>query len=344
MRLVFLLSVLLIPLGPMAASAQATIEKTTEFRAAPDGVLLASIRPGTPVVAGTARGAWTSVTLEGYIHRSVLGGARDTFAISAGVNGAALRASAGLSGKMLAEMRKGMGLQLVSRRGEWTRVRRRGWVRSTSLAKTRAEAPAPRRSPSPQPVAPSAPPAQAVADTGAGAAVESPTATGALSVERSAQLRLSPDSGRSFATLDSGARVTTLARDRGWVRVQVEGWVRAEELAPLDRTVLTTISAADLRAEPERYQGELVRWRVQKIALQRADPLRKGFAPDEPYLLARGPGAERSLLYLALPASLVEEARRVEPLATILVTARVRTGRSEPSGVPLLEVQSIARP
>jgi hypothetical protein len=106
--------------------------------------------------------------------------------------------------------------------------------------------------------------------------------------------------------------------------------------------MLTSVSAADLRAQPERYEGQTVRWDVQKIALQTADPLRKGLAPDEPYLLARGPGEEHSLLYLALPPSLVEQARRVEPLAHIVVTARVRTGRSEPSGVPLLDVVSIA--
>jgi hypothetical protein len=172
---------------------------------------------------------------------------------------------------------------------------------------------------------------------------EPASAPGALAIERRAELRTSPDGGSGIATLDSGARVTPLARERGWVRVQVEGWVRAEDLVPAGGGVLTAISAADLRAAPERYVGETVRWQVQKIAVQTADPLRSGFAPDEPYLLARGPGTEQALLYLALPANLVEEARRIEPLATILITARVRAGRSEPSGVPLLDVQSIAR-
>jgi hypothetical protein len=351
MRPVFLLCTLLVPfatLVPLAASAQTTVEKAAEFRAAPDGALLASVRPGTPVVAGAAKGAWTAVTLEGFVHRSVLGGARDTFAISAGVDGAALRAAGSPSGKMLAEMRKGMGLHAVSRSGEWTRVRRQGWVRSASL--TKAPAPAPERAPAPArreqsaPATPRAPRPAPPADTGGGRAASEPSpAPGALAVERRAELRSSPDGGSSVATIDSGARVTTLARDRGWVRVQVEGWVRAEELVPARGAVLTSVSAADLRADPERYRGEIVRWQVQVIALQTADPLRQGFAPDEPYLLARGPGAERSLLYLALPATLVQEARRIEPLATVLVTARVRMGRSEPSGVPLLDVQSIAR-
>ncbi|MBX6332985.1 MAG: hypothetical protein IRY91_14150, partial [Gemmatimonadaceae bacterium] len=163
-----------------------------------------------------------------------------------------------------------------------------------------------------------------------------------LAVGRRTTLRRAPD-GPALAVLDSSTHVTTIARERGWVKVRVEGWVRAAELTTTDTTVLTTISAADLRAEPERYRGQTVRWQVQKIAFQTADPLRRGLAPDEPYLLARGPGDESALLYLALPPSLVEQARRIEPLAEITVTARVRSGKSEPSGVPLLDVESIVQ-
>jgi hypothetical protein len=80
---------------------------------------------------------------------------------------------------------------------------------------------------------------------------------------------------------------------------------------------------------------------VQAIAVQSADPLRKGLAPDEPYLLARGPGSESSLLYLALPPALVASARALQPLAYVMVLARVRQGRSDPSGVPILDVLRI---
>lgn len=167
-----------------------------------------------------------------------------------------------------------------------------------------------------------------------------PPAATALALERRTALYTAPDAG-TLGTIDSSARVTAIARDRGWVRVQVEGWVRAQDLGSSDSSVLTTISAADLKAQPDRYRGQVVRWIVQKIAVETADPLRKGMAPDEPYILARGPGQENSLLYLALPSSLVDQAKRIDALATITVTARVRAGRSEPSGVPLLDVLSI---
>lgn len=184
-------------------------------------------------------------------------------------------------------------------------------------------------------------PARAMVDSApaAPAPVASPAT---LAAGRRTALLTAPDGGGDVAELAPGARVTTVARDRGWVRVQVDGWVRAADLAPVDSTTLTTVSAADLRAEPDKFRGQTVRWQVQMIAFQTADPLRKDMAPDEPYLLARGPGGEGSLLYLALPPSLVEQGKQLEPLSTFIVTARVRAGRSTPSGVPLLDVIAIA--
>ena len=79
--------------------------------------------------------------------------------------------------------------------------------------------------------------------------------------------------------------------------------------------------------------------------MQTADPLRKGLNPDEPYLLARGPGSESALLYVAVPATLLAIARTVASLAPIPVTlvATVRSGRSEPVGVPILDAQSLVK-
>jgi hypothetical protein len=96
-----------------------------------------------------------------------------------------------------------------------------------------------------------------------------------------------------------------------------------------------------LRADPAGAHGKLVRWEVQVLSLQTADALRKDLAPDEPYLLARGPGHENAILYLAVPPSLLAAARSIRALTTVTVTARVRNGRSEPVGVPILDMLSI---
>jgi len=123
----------------------------------------------------------------------------------------------------------------------------------------------------------------------------------------------------------------------------VEGWVRDADLQPSDASLYPSLSAADLRADPDANRGKTVRWRVQVIALQTADPLRRDLAPNEPYLLAKGPGTEDALLYLAVPPSLLPSARDLDPLSTITVVARVRVGRSTPSGVPILDIERIAQ-
>jgi hypothetical protein len=356
MRLLPLLSLSLFL--PVAASAQTTLTSNAHLRATPDGVLIATLHNGATVEAGKRSGDWTRVTVEGYVYKTGIGGKRDTFRISAASDGVLIRASASPTGKQLASMKEGMGLVRIGSRGDWVRVRRTAWVHSSLLAKERTRASA-RTGEGTRP----APARPAAAPTGATAAADAPNdststehgevddasdstggkadAASTMVAHRATELRVAPG-GKRVAALDSSASVAVLARERGWTFVRVEGWVPDSILVPEAGSMLTAISAADLRAEPDRYTGQTVRWEVQKIALQTADPLRKGLAPDEPYLLARGPGDEHSLLYLALPRSLVEQARHIEPLARLVVTARVRTGRSEPSGVPLLDVLSIA--
>lgn len=346
-------------LAPVCLVAQSTVTSQTALRSAPNASAVAQVRSGASVSTSTTQRGWSKVTLEGYVHRSVVGGRQGSYSISVNADGGAfLRSTPSRSGRVIALMADGSGLTKVSTRGEWIRVRRTGWLMASALraseptvASKRREAakkPAARRAPAAlTTVARHAPPATkssgnttavAEGDVTPDSATQAVTA---LALARRTTLYMAPDAG-SLGTIDSSARVTAVARDRGWVRVQVEGWVRAQDLGPSDSTVLTTISAADLRSQPDRYRGQVVRWVVQKIAVETADPLRKGMAPDEPYILARGPGQENSLLYLALPSSLVDQAKRIDPLTAITVTARVRAGRSEPSGVPLLDVLSIA--
>jgi hypothetical protein len=142
--------------------------------------------------------------------------------------------------------------------------------------------------------------------------------------------------------LAKGATVNVIARDRDWVRVRLEGWVRETDLVVSD-TTLRPLSAADIRSDPVNSKGKLVHWEIEAVALQTADPLRTGLQPGEQYLLALGPGTEKTLVYIAVPESLLASARSLPPLARVTVTARVRNGRSEPAGVPILDLQSLTR-
>jgi hypothetical protein len=153
-------------------------------------------------------------------------------------------------------------------------------------------------------------------------------------------LRTAPDA-RALATIAQGTPITPLARDRGWVRVRLEGWVPERDLAPADTSVRVGVSAADLRADPQGTRGKMVRWTVQVLARQTADALRRDLAVNETYLLARGPEDENALLYLVVPPSLLESTKSISTLSNVMITARVRTGKSDLVGVPILDLLTI---
>src|SRR5215213_3030452 len=91
---------------------------------------------------------------------------------------------------------------------------------------------------------------------------------------KSTPIRTAPTNGATatpaVGQLAKGATVDVIGRDRGWVRVRLEGWVRESELAVADST-LRPLSAADIRNDPAGSRGKLVQWHVEAVALQTAD-------------------------------------------------------------------------
>lgn len=161
-------------------------------------------------------------------------------------------------------------------------------------------------------------------------------------VESLVALRAAPSSA-IIGAVQKATTVSVIARDHGWTRVRLEGWVPDSLLAPADTTFRAGLSAADLRADPASARGKTVVWNVQFLALQTADPLRHGLEDGEPYILAKGPNMENALSYLVVPPSLLGTARALQPLERITVTARVRDGKSDPVGIPILDIQTIRR-
>jgi|SRR5688500_2368173 len=155
-------------------------------------------------------------------------------------------------------------------------------------------------------------------------------------------VRSAPAAGPTVGQVLKGGTVDVIARDGDWVRVRMEGWVREADLIASD-TTLRQLSVADIRSNPAAAQGKLVRWEVEAVALRSADPLRTGLQTGEQYLLALGPGAEKALVYIAVPEALLAGVRSLPPLSPIIVTARIRDGRSQPAGVPILDLESITR-
>jgi hypothetical protein len=279
------------------------------------------------------------VTFEGWIASLRVEDRRDTLdRMVRGSGTAPLRVADGPGQTILADLEPGALLKRLSERNGWTRIRRSAWVRTASL---RRETAPPRGNAAPPPRTP--PPRDETTNT-ASRSGEAPPAAGSQSqrTTRQTALRAAPG-GAERASVAAGASVEALARSEGWVRVRIEGWVPERDLTVADSMAASAVSAADLRADPDQYRGRVLRWEVQAVSVQRADPLRRGLAADEEYLLARGPGDEGAIVYVALPRSLVTEIRALPPLTDIFITARVRDGRSPPVGAPLLDLISFSR-
>jgi hypothetical protein len=364
---------LLILLCAAPLSAQTALISDATVRSAPGGSVIALLKEGATVTVGPTRNGAVAVTFTGWIDGSRLGGARDSFPAHLSGNIAMrLRSAPSVKGVILGEVRPNAGLFTEGRQKSWVNVRRSGWVDAKVLpagAGAKRDAPAAGRTTTP-PAAKAPPPAKgttarekaaaappkpvtkatapppAPSQSAAPTTEEAPAIEllpeGAMRVARTAIARNAPN-GAVVGQIGGGTYVVPLARSRGWVRVRAEVWVQERDVVPADSSFGSSLSAADLRADPDGTRGKTVRWEVQVLALQYADPLRRDLAVDEPYFLAKGPGTEDQLLYLAIPPSLLAEARSTQALTRLLITARVRTGRSQPVGIPVLDILSFAR-
>jgi hypothetical protein len=147
--------------------------------------------------------------------------------------------------------------------------------------------------------------------------------------------------GPTAGTLSPETPLRVLSRTGEWARVQMEGWVRTDDLREAVPGALIGVSAAELRADPERYQGQTLRWTLQFIATQRADDLRPDLPPGATYLLARGPLPEHGFVYVVVPEAQRGAIETLTPLTEIRITARVRVARSRFLGNPVVDLLTL---
>jgi hypothetical protein len=311
------------------------------FHQEPGGRRLARLARGAIVGGGVTRGEWMQVTLEGWIFATSVGPSpRPEFDLAVThTPDENLRSSAG--GALVAKLAEGFGLKKVGQDDRWVHVTRDGWVQTTALAvvpdvsATRTVSNSdtvstqgvltPGRSPG------------GVADTTASPA---PAAPPRQQPARPTTLYRAPD-GPEAGTVAAETPLRVLGRTGDWARVQVEGWVKATELQAAPPGVALGVSAAELRAEPQRYAGQVLRWTLQYIAVQKADDLRPDIPTGATYVLARGPLPERGFVYVIVPDGKLASIQALAPLATIQVTARVRQGRSRYLGNPVVDLISL---
>jgi hypothetical protein len=347
-----------------------TVRAGTALRSTPGGEVIGVSSRAITGPAELVQSSFVRITIDGFLATGAvrLTGDRTRGEVG-GASGATLRATASASGAAIAELRRTAyvfpmragGTFPTGRTVAFLPVRRSLWVDVSRVTGGRSVAATPRaaapaaeragatsasaaRGAAPPPAAresaaaaPTAPPAESVV-----VAPPSPVSGPTLETLASATVRTGPG-GEVLATLPGGVPVTSLARENGWVRVRIEGWLPDSSVGVAGARSAASLSAADLRANPAGTVGRLVRWSVEALAFQTADALRQGLAPGERYLLARGPGTERAVLYLAVPDSLAAVAQALPPLAEISITARVRSGRSQPSGVPILDLIELTR-
>lgn len=301
----------------MAQAATVSVEREN-FRAAPDGVVLAEVLRGTSMTLEQRRGGWGAVLLEGWIWEpSVREEAVDghDLVVSA-PGGENLRLTP--NGDRLARLRTGMRLDRIASRGSWIQVRRQGWIWLQSVEVTGVSA------------------AQRPAVTPSSA--ERPTA-----ISRAGQTGaalLGNPGGDTLAVVTPGAELELLSREGNWARVRATGWVWVPLLAAASEsgTVLTDISAAVLAENADSFRGRVLEWTVQFISLERAERIRTDFYEGEPFILARGPGDEPGFVYIAVAPDQLGAVQTLAPLQRIRVRARVRTGRSTLMNAPVLDL------
>jgi len=334
----------------LSLAAQARYRVTTDgawFYQEPEGKRLARLARGTIVVGGESRDAWQGVTLEGWIFATSVGPTP-----RAGYDLAVTRAPeenlrSAPAGALIGKLPQGSVLNKVAEgtSGNWVHVLRAGWVEKAaveSLAQVASSDPdSGGPTPGPRPGAPATPghgPGVGPPDTNS-----SPTAPVDPSRVESARrtvLYRAPE-GAPTGTLAPSAPLRVLGRSGDWTRVELEGWVKSTDLEIAPPGVLMGITAAELRTDPQRYAGQVLRWTLQYIAAQQADELRPEIPSGSRYFLARGPLPEHGFVYVIVPEAKRPQLESLSPLATIQVTARVRTGRTRFLGNPVLDLISL---
>lgn len=325
------LSLLLLALSAASLEAQTVARLAVaeeNFRKDPNGTPLATLLQGAELTIVGETGNWVEVTLDGWIWAPSLQETdREGFDLRVSADGGEnLRAAP--QGEIRARLLEGCLLERLGSQGNWRQVRRRGWVWRPSL--------------------------ELVGGEPAGGAESAAPASGEEDEDRASDPKViatasplvvyaTPD-GDTVASLQPGSRAQVLGRTGDWVRVRIDGWVYGPAAldSMADLTDTGDITPAQLRADPGRYRGALVRWRVQVISLRRAERVRSDLAEGEPFIQARVPG-DAGFVYLAVPEALVPVAERLQGLEYVTVVGRVRTGRSSLLGSPVVDLTDIER-
>lgn len=315
-----------------------TLSVEENFRREPNGVVLARLGEGASLRLLGTEGNWTQVEVEGWVWlRSLQSSEEPDFELVVSESGGE-NLRAGPSGPILGVLEEGVLLEELGRDPAWARVARVGWIWSESLTD-----PAPRES-EPLGSITMSPPSSRTPSSPAARAPDNFS-----SFAGGGPILTSPD-GDTLGMMRPSGEVEVLGREGNWARVRLEGWMWMPESTPevVDREgaeagAVEVLDPEALMSSPGQYVGRVVSWTVQFISVERAEAVRTDFFEGEPFLLARFGGAGGPFVYVAVPTARLSEVEGLVPLETMSVTGRVRTGASQLTGAPIIDLIDIDR-
>lgn len=322
------LAILLVFAAPVIAQERFRVTSDVSFRKTGNGVVLGTLVRGSEITLRKVDGAWAEFRLEGWMfNQSLTRTNREGFDALTRVR-ENLRAEP--NGRIVARVSSGALFDRQEERGGWSRIRRDVWIPRSALQSLTNPPTTAQRGATPNHTTPPG---------GIGAGVNPPPAPGDhLELAGPTRLLTTPE-GPPLGSLERGGRVRVVNRSGEWVRVQVEGWVKESETRPAsDSGALIGVTAAEVRAAPSRYVGKVVDWRVQLLAVQKADDLRPEIPAGRYYLLTRGPLPESGFVYVIIPADQVERFRALTPLQELLVRGTIKAASTRYLPNPVVEL------
>lgn len=322
---------------PTRVSAQQRTLSATTLHRAPGGTPLARLAQRTTLTVRREQRGWAEVMLDGWVASTlVTPNRRDGFDVAIKGSDVVLREAP--AGDEVARLEKGMLVDRVEARGGWTHVRRAVWVPAKALSAPPSTARANRT--------PDRPAAYRSMDTVmVPAPLQAPAAQEPerIEVARPAPMFSAPGAAQ-IGTMQPGTPARVLSRNGEWLRVQTEVWIRESDVKVAGGTSLLGVSAAEVRANPERYVGQTVDWRVQFVSTAVADELRPEMPPGQPYVLVRGPLPEPGFVYMMVRPEELTRIRALPALTEMTVRVAIRAARTRFLATPVVELRTLLDP
>jgi hypothetical protein len=85
----------------------------------------------------------------------------------------------------------------------------------------------------------------------------------------------------------------------------------------------------------------MVEWRVQFVAIQKADELRPEIPEGQPYLLTRGPLPEPGFVYVVVPSNKVSQFEAVPALKELTIRGTIRAASTKYLPTPVIDLVEV---